>query len=246
MAKVLEIIEKIENIAPLDSAESWDNTGWQLNLNNLKTNKIMLCLSVLPEVVEQAIEKNCDMIIAHHPLIFPEIKNLNSKTLVHKALIMAIQNNIQVYSCHTNFDKAQGGTSDTLAKALGINVKKTQCDFIKTGTIKENTLEELILKIKNTLGNKELKVINPKNKTTFETIGVGAGACADFINKIECDVFITGDIKYHNAIETIDKIVIDAGHYETESISLPILQELLHEDSLEIFIADEKQAWEIL
>jgi hypothetical protein len=106
MEKVSKIIKKIEEFAPLETMQKWDNSGWQINLGNEDTHRILLALDVTPAVVDEAIKKKCDLILSHHPVFFNSIKTMDSPFI-----IKAIQNNIQVYSAHTNLDIAQGGAA---------------------------------------------------------------------------------------------------------------------------------------
>ena len=110
MAKISEVIEKLEKIAPLETQEEWDNSGWQINLG---IKKIMLTLNVTQDVLKQAIEQKCDLIISHHPMIFKPLSCIKNKVI-----ISAIQNRIQIYSAHTNFDKSSIGTTQTLVETL--------------------------------------------------------------------------------------------------------------------------------
>ena len=93
MEQVNKIIKKIEEFAPLETMQKWDNSGWQINLGNKTTKKIMLTLDVTPTIVDEAIKKGCDLIISHHPVFFNSIKSITSPYI-----IKAIQNNIQIYS----------------------------------------------------------------------------------------------------------------------------------------------------
>ena len=67
MVNIDEVIKVLENFAPLETAQSWDNSGWQINLGKKQANKVLLCLSVTPKILSQAIENGCDFIISHHP-----------------------------------------------------------------------------------------------------------------------------------------------------------------------------------
>ena len=120
MAEIQSIIKKIEDFAPPETAEDWDNTGWQINLGIKEVNNVMVCLSVTPQIIEQAINNNCGLIISHHPLIFNGIKKISDENVLNKLIISCIQNNIQVYSAHTNLDCTQGGVNDILCEKLGL------------------------------------------------------------------------------------------------------------------------------
>jgi len=249
-----KIIEKIENFAPPKLASAWDNSGWQVYLGNNSTNKILLALTCTLDTVEQAIKNNCNLIISHHPLIFEKLNKISTRNTALLPVITAIQNNIQVYSAHTNLDSAQGGIADKLAELLDLNnvayleqiFEESQLGRI--GELKEEiNLDIFIKNLKETLKINKIKLINPSNKTKVKKIAVIPGSGAGFIPQIkDIDVLITGDVKYHNALEAQDFIVIDAGHFETERIILPVIKELLKEFSVEILLAEEKSPWEIL
>ena len=121
--QINNIIETIENIAPLETQEEWDNSGWQVNLGNKNAERIMLALDITEQTVTQAVKKGCDMIISHHPIFFKPIKCIKNKSVIN-----AIKNNIQIYSIHTCFDKSPYGTTETLANKLekSFNVSKAE------------------------------------------------------------------------------------------------------------------------
>jgi len=254
MENLEKIIEKIENFAPPELACDWDNSGWQIYLGNNSVNKILVTLTCTLDVVEQAIKNNCDLIISHHPLIFEKLNKISTANINSLALIKAIQSNIQVYSAHTNLDSAQGGIADKLAELL--ELKNVDCleqiseesKLGRVGELKEEiSLDIFIKKLKEALKTNNIKLINPLNKTKIKKIAVIPGSGAGFIHQIkDIDVLITGDVKYHNALEVKDIVVIDAGHFETERIILPVIKELLKEFSMGVLIAEEKAPWEFL
>lgn len=254
MCDLTKIIKKIEEFAPLELASSWDNSGWQVYLGNNSVKKILLTLTVTLDVVEQAIENKCDLIISHHPLLFEKFNKISTENNALLPVITAIQNHIQIYSAHTNLDSAKGGIADKLAQLLCLknikNLEQIPEDF-RLGRIgefeEEIELDLFIENLKNILKIDKIKLTNPSNKIKIKTIAVVPGGGASFIPKIkDIDVFITGDVRYHNALETKNMIVIDAGHFETEIIILPLLQELLGEFNVEVIFANEKSPWEIL
>lgn len=241
--KINEIIETIETFAPLSLAESWDNTGWQIKLDFDEIDRVMLALSPTLDVIEQAKEQGCSLVITHHPLFFSKIKQITPEIFSNKSAIFAIQNNIQIYSVHTNLDKAQGGINDKLASMLGLFDVEIVDGFVRAGMVEEISLEEFILKCKKILGCESVKLINPIGIETVRKVAICSGSGADFINSVEADVFITGDVKYHSAIEVLDKSVLDVGHFESERVILPVLQEILA--PCDTVLADEKNPWEL-
>lgn len=202
-----EIVKNIEEFASLESQESWDASGWVVDLPNAEVNKVMFALTVTPQVYEQAIHQGCDMIISHHPMFFVpfDYKNIN------------------IYSAHTNFDKANGGTTDILIEALKLHGKAIN-DFVRVVTL-ENEMSVEFMKLKLLPISPHLRVVNNKKVKTINTVGFCAGSGSEFINSTPCDAFVTGDLKYHTAIET-DKVVYDIGHFESEILSVKVLHEL--------------------
>jgi len=248
MVEVQKIIDIIEKLAPVDLAESWDNTGWQINLGNKEANNILICLSVTQDILNQAIEQNCDFILCHHPLIFNPIKKIDNSTITQQIIVSAIKNNIQIYCAHTNLDCADGGVNDILCEKLGIVPTETIEKFVKIAELNEEmTLDSFILKLKISLNSPKIKLINPQNIQNIKRIAVCSGSGGEFINSLQgVDVFITGDIKYHSALNVKDMIVIDAGHFETEKIILQTLKNLLKNIAPELVIAKESYPWVIV
>lgn len=242
--KIKDIIAKIEDFAPPELASDWDNTGWQIKLDYEETDKILLALSPTPDVVEQAKELGCGLIVTHHPLFMREIKKITPDIFNNKVAIEAIRNNIQIYSAHTNLDKTQGGINDVLAQILGLKEIEGAGEFVKTGMIDATPLEDFAHQVKEILGCENIKIINPQAVNIVWKVALCSGSGADLINSCDADVFITGDVKYHSAIEALDKAVFDVGHFESERVILPVLQELLTD--VDTFIATEKDPWTII
>jgi len=242
MIKTDEIIKKIESYASLDLAEEWDNSGWQINLHHDYTNKVMVALSLTRDVLEQAVTNDCDLVITHHPLIFHRLSKIDDTVLVQ-----AIKHNISVYSAHTNLDKTYGSTTDALAGVLGFKNLITVDEYIKIAQLKDELgLNELVEKIKTSLGAERIKIINPNGIDSVKNIAVSAGAGGSMIKKIEqydVDLFITGDVKYHAALEVRGFAVMDVGHFESELPVLPLIQGIIAKTGVEVLIAQEHVPW---
>lgn len=238
--KINKIIETIEELYPPNIQEDWDNSGWQIKLQNNETQNILLALSPSTNLIKQAIEHNCKLIITHHPLFFGNIRSLNIKNQEENIAIELIQNDIQLYTAHTNLDKAPNGTNDTLAKLLELKNTKTVENFVKIGEIEPISIEKFIILIKNLLNIDKIKITNPTNQKTIQKIGLCTGSGGEFVNKIQdIDVFLTGDIKYHTAISS-NTCLFDIGHFESEKIILPILKKIIGENAI---IAQETPPW---
>ena len=202
-----EIVKRIEDFAPLITQEPWDASGWIVDLPDADVNKILFALTVTDDVLEQAIKQDCNMIISHHPMFSVPWK----------------YRNINIYCAHTNFDKAKGGTTDILLKALHLQGKIIN-DFVRIVDL-ENEMGVEFLKLKLLPISPHLRIVNNKKVKTIRTIGFCAGSGSDFIQSTPCDAFVTGDLKYHTAIES-NKVIYDIGHFESEIISIGFLKEL--------------------
>lgn len=115
-----EIIDILEAWAPKQLAYDWDNVGLQVGTLNKPISKVMISLDVLENVVDEAIEKQVNLIIAHHPLLFSALKSVNTNTPKGRVIEKLIKHDISVYAAHTNLDIACGGVSDILADKLGV------------------------------------------------------------------------------------------------------------------------------
>ena len=218
MIKTEDIISKIEKYASLDLMEPWDNSGWQINLCHDYTNKVMVALSLTKESLEQAITNDC-----------------------------AIRHNISVYSAHTNLDKTYGSTTDALAGVLGLKNLITVDDYIKISHLKDEVaLEEFLDFVKLALDADRIKLINPSGVTTVKNIALCAGAGGSYIKKLreyDIDLYLTGDIKFHSALEVRNFAAADIGHFDSEIPVLPLIQGLIAKTGVEVIIANEHVPW---
>ncbi|HXB41417.1 MAG TPA: Nif3-like dinuclear metal center hexameric protein [Bacteroidia bacterium] len=124
---IKDILSVIEDFAPPALQESYDNSGIQCGDVNEKAKSALLCLDVTKEVLNEAVRKECNLIIAHHPLIFSPIKKLTGDNYIQQILISAIKRNICIYACHTNADNVRMGVNKKIAAKLSLqNVKILQ------------------------------------------------------------------------------------------------------------------------
>ena len=243
MIKTDDIISKIEKYASLDLMEPWDNSGWQINLHHDYVNRVLIALSLTKETLSEAITNDCDLIITHHPLIFNKLNKIDDNTIVQ-----AIKHNISVYSAHTNLDKTYGSTTDALAGVLGFKNLVTVDEYIKIAHMKDEIdLMELLQGIKIAIDAERIKLINPSNVQTVRNVAICAGAGGSFIKKLneyDVDLYITGDIKFHAALEVRGFAVADIGHFESELPVLPLIQGLIAKTGVDTIIAEEHIHWE--
>jgi dinuclear metal center YbgI/SA1388 family protein len=238
-----DIANFIEGIAPLELAEDWDNVGLLIGSAKKDIRKIILCLDVTSEVVDESIRCNADMILSHHPLIFEALKKLNEDDPKGQVISKLIRHDICVYSAHTNLDAAYGGVNDRLAQVLGLekvrNLKNTRYEKLfeikgrefsygKWGFLKEPMeLDGFVTLVKDRLGASSVRVIGGTARKVSKIAVFSGSFDGDFstILKEKIDVLVTGDIKHHTALDLIEAglCVIDAGHFNTERVVLPFL-----------------------
>ena len=239
-----KIIERIEKYAPPELAEKWDCSGWLVETNKVDVQKVMLCLTVTDNIVKQAREKNCDMIISHHPLFTVPLKYVQiSATNKDQTL--------DIYCAHTNMDRTQGGTTDTLIKNIfhSPNSEREQLPeqskvidasegFVRYINYKIS-IKDFINKLKTISPN--LRYINNYGKETINKIAFCAGSGAEFIQEAYengADALVTGDLKFHTALDS-PIVVFDIGHFESEIMILDVFEKLLNND-VEVVRAKEK------
>ena len=219
-----EIIRIIEQIAPPETAESWDLCGWLIETSRQQISKVMLCLTVTDEVIRQAKDQNCDLIISHHPLF---------------TIPFEYHAGIDIYNAHTNLDKASGGTTDTVIKKLNMSEYTITCphEFLR---LCEYTISfpDLLARLKTISGN--IRYTNPQNLEKISKIAFCAGSGTDFwhdAHNLGAEILITGDLKFHTALDSRIAI-IDIGHFESEVLVLEELAGNLRE-KINVIIAQE-------
>ncbi len=134
---VSDIINYLEKIAPLDYAEDFDNVGLLVGDKNNKVTGILVTLDTLEPVIDEAIEKNCNLIVSFHPIIFKGLKKINGNSYVERVVIKAIQNNINIFAIHTALDNALQGVNSIICDTIGLKNKRILLP--QQGTIKKLT-----------------------------------------------------------------------------------------------------------
>lgn len=259
MVKVQDISKRIEEFAPKELSYPWDNTGFITGNPEKEVKKVFITLDLFKETVDEAVKNGVDMIISHHPILFKGIKTVDYNSQQGYILKELIKNDIAVYASHTSMDCAKGGINDVLAEKLGIIhseiIEKSEsfpnCGLGRIGKIKTNvTLKEYAEFVKKALNTPFVRVCGDLDKK-IETVGVGGGACDDLIPdaiKMGADVFVTADMKYHIAAESVEEkiAVIDAGHYPTEVFVTEIFEKLLDGLDIEIIKSSHKDVFKLV
>lgn len=227
--KVNDILTAIEACAPLHSQESWDHSGLQLGNANAEITAALLCVDVTEEVIQEAVEKQCGLIIAHHPLLFHGLHALTGATPVERCVLKAIQHNIAIYSSHTPMDKWSGGISMRMAQKLGLHsVEILSIDpndhsmgLGAWGELEQPmTLEQFLSKVRSAFHNPLIRHTRSDCSFVVQRVALCGGSGSDFTELARqkgADVYLSSDFKYHDFFAGDDRFVLmDIGHYESE------------------------------
>lgn len=257
--KAIEIIKTIEKICPKNLAYSWDNVGLLCGDENKEVKTVLVTLDTNINVVKEAISSGADMIVSHHPILLGGIKRIDYSTPIGEMIKLLIENNIPLFSAHTNMDTAKGGINDALAELFELNdikileqhTENSEAGLGRYGKLKEPIkLSELSEKTKKLLNTPHVRV-SGKLDNKISNLAVASGSCSEIIplaKSLGCDAIITGDIKYHNAIDNTESgiCIIDAGHYPTETIVMDIFEDILKDTGVKIIKSKNKDIFQFI
>ena len=248
--KIKEVIDALERFAPLPLQEKYDNAGLQVGLTEAEVSGALLCLDVTERVVDEAITKGCNLIVAHHPLIFRKLSQVTDANYVQRTVIKAIKNDIVIVAMHTNLDAAFGGVNFKIAEKLRLrDVRFFGREKVVTNPLTDKKVtggdgvigcfdtplaaDDLILLLKKEF-DVECVQANELLRRDIRTValcgGSGSFLLQDAINA-GADAFITGEMGYHEFFgheQEIQLCVI--GHYQSEQYTTEVLRDVIERD----------------
>lgn len=241
MTKIKTVTGFLENIAPLDLQENYDNSGLITGHPDMEITGVLTALDCTPAVVQEAIDKNYNLIVSHHPIVFTGLKKFSGDSYVERAIVQAIRHNIAIYAIHTNLDNVlHNGVNERIAQRLELNhlnilARKDDEGLTGSGIVglleKDMTPEDFLQFVKNRMELEVIKYTESSSIKTIHRIGICGGSGSFLLEKAmarECDAFISADFKYHQFFDAEDKIMIlDIGHYESEKYTIQLLNELI-------------------
>ena len=242
--KIKDIICALERFAPLPLQESYDNAGLQCGLTTAEVSGALLCLDVTEEVLREAIDLGCNLVVSHHPLLFHGLKTVTNATLVERCVRLAVKNDICIYSAHTNLDNAEDGVNFRMAEKLGlIDVQLIAPRTVTVGTrtmrcgsgvlgylpAAEDSLA-FLQRVKQAFAVEALQH-NQLLERPIQSVAICGGA-GDFMLdeaiRAEADAFLTGEMHYHVWFGHEQQIQIAVlGHYESEQYTREILEQVI-------------------
>lgn len=240
--KVKEVIAALEHFAPLPLQDDFDNAGLQVGLTETDVTGALLCLDVTEPVVEEAIRMECNLIVAHHPLLFHPLRQVTEKTYVERCVMLAIQHGIAIYAAHTNLDNAFGGVNFEIARRMGLTdvrmlVPRTtggaEGGSGIIGTLAEPMDETRYLRMLKETFRVECLMHSPLTGKDIRSVAVCGGAGSFLLTEAigqGADSFVTGEMHYHDFFG-LEKgpLAVCLGHYQSEQYTTSVFERILRD-----------------
>ena len=243
MATVREIYQYLDGLAPFSLQMDFDNAGFLVGRGDRQVDKILVSLDITEEVVAEAAQLGCQLIVSHHPVIFFPAKSVTDATPDGRILLSLVEHNIAAICAHTNLDAVCGGVNGALARKLGLtNIEQLKQDGVDAsgrpygiGRVGNTAGVPMYAPafaafVKEALGANGVRFVDARRPV--RRVAVGGGACADMLKDalaLGCDTFVTADVKYNGFLDAkaLGVNLIDAGHYPTEQVVVPVLAKWL-------------------
>jgi len=242
--KIKQVVDALEHYAPLPLQEGYDNAGLQVGLTEaVEVSGALLCLDVTEAVVDEAIQKGCNLIVSHHPLIFRKLARITDENYVQRTVRKAIKNDVAIVSMHTNMDAATGGVNFKIAEKLGLrNVRffagEKEANGVKGGEgvigdfAEAIAADDLVLMLKERF-RVECVQCNQLLRSPIKKVALCGGAGAFLLGDAiaaGADAFITGEMSYHEYFGHEQEIQICIiGHYQSEQFTSEIFRRIIEE-----------------
>ena len=237
--KAKQVLDALERYAPLPLQDGFDNAGLQVGLTaEQEVTGALLCLDVTEAVIDEAERMGCNLIVAHHPLLFHGLKSITGKSYVERCVIKAIQKGIGIYAAHTNLDNAEGGVNYRIAEKIGLK----NLSFLDAkpglsagaGVMGELAVEEdeqtFLERVKALFGIRCMRhnqLCGRKIRRVALCGGAGGFLLSNAIAQ-GADAFLTGEMRYHDYFGHEGELLIaEMGHYESEQYTIDIFAEVL-------------------
>ena len=237
--KAKQVLDALEQYAPLPLQDSYDNAGLQIGLTaEREVTGALLCLDVTEAIIDEAERMECNLIVAHHPLLFRGLKSITGQSYVERCVIKAIQKGVGIYAAHTNLDNAEGGVNHRIAAKLGLE----NLSFLDakpgmsagSGVVGELPVEEdeqcFLERVKALFGIQCIRhnqLCGRKIRRVALCGGAGGFLLSNAIAQ-GADAFLTGEMRYHDYFgHEGDLLIAEMGHYESEQYTIDIFAEIL-------------------
>lgn len=235
MYRVRDVTDFLDAFAPPALAETWDNVGLLLGEREAAVDAVLTCLTLTPDVAAEAIRERAGLIVTHHPILFRPVKRLTTDTTEGAMLLALARAGVAVYSPHTAFDGTADGINDRLARRLALRevepLRPPAAPGLpagvgagRIGSLSEPCgLEEFVQRIRTLFELTSVQAVPVRR--SIRNVAIGCGSAAEFLPdaaRAGCDVFVTGEARFHAAVEarTLDIGLLLLGHYASERFAV--------------------------
>jgi dinuclear metal center YbgI/SA1388 family protein len=233
--RIKDIARAIEEFAPPQLAESYDNVGLLVGDPNTEATGVLINLDVTESLIDEAVAEGINLIVTHHPIWFTGLKRLNGDNYVSRIIIKAIQKGVALYACHTNLDNVMAGVNNMIGERLGVeNMRilspKNLDSSVGSGMIGElpraYSKNDFLALVKERFGCGGIRYADAPVEKVWRVAWCGGAGSFLISNAIHAgaDVFFTGDITYHKFFDNENRILLlDIGHHESEQFTSNLL-----------------------
>lgn len=253
-----DIINFLEEKYPRSNAEDWDNVGLLVGNNKKEIKRVQLSIDATENAIDYASDNDIDMIVTHHPLIFKPLKSIVMSEVSGRKIIKLIENGINLYSMHTNLDSSKDGLNDYILellevkkyKIIDMNEKDETAGIGRMYSLEEKvSIFQYADFIKEKMKIKNVRIISSDIKSEVKKIALINGSGMSYWKKVKslgADLFVTGDISYHDALDAKESglHLIDIGHFESENCFSELLKKNLKEMGLEVEVFNDGPVFE--
>ncbi len=250
---VSDVVQFLETLAAPRLAEEWDNVGLLLGDAESSIESVMTCLTLTPEVAAEAVRRRAGLVVTHHPILFRAVKRLTAETSEGRMLLELIRSGVAVYSPHTAFDNGAGGINQWLAEELGlVNIAplRPMGDENPDGSGRFGEFGQTLSwqdfqkHLAAKLSLEQFQVVDA-DQSSILRVGIACGAAGEFLpdaHRLGCEVFITGEVRFHTGLEAkaLGVALVLLGHYASERPAMEMLARRLSEKfpTLEVWASE--------
>lgn len=235
--KLKEIIAALERLAPPRLQEEWDNSGLQVGFPEAEVSRVLVCLDITEAIVDEAVAKQCNMIVSHHPLLFKALRQVSDATYQQRCVVRALSAGISIYSAHTSLDNAPGGVNHKIAGLLGLQnlrwLAPLEGEDAGSGLVGELPRPEkdadFLARVKRSFGVQCLRHSALDGREIRRVAlcgGAGAFLLGDAV-RAGADCFLSGEFHYHDYFENGGVLLAELGHYQSEQFTQDLLLDWL-------------------
>jgi dinuclear metal center YbgI/SA1388 family protein len=239
---VRDILNLLESHAPPALQESYDNAGLLTGHPDMPLRGVLFCLDSTEAVIDEAVALGCNLIVAHHPIVFKGLRRINGYSYVERTIISAIKNDVALYACHTNLDNVfYRGVNAKIAEKIGLSetrllAPKPGAEGVGAGVVgqlpRPMPETDFLNLLKNALGARCVRHTALRGKPV-EKVAVCGGSGSFLLPdalRAGADAFVTADFKYHEFFDAENRLVIaDVGHFESEQYTIELLFDVVRE-----------------